>query len=931
MSNPLEGLSVRALKDPGPKKLNPLEGLSIRAAEGNETEEFEGPGEIESAARGLAQGATLGFSDEITAGFESAFTDKTYEQSVKEARDANKRASERNEKSYFLGEMAGGVALTFAPGFGWMAKGAKGIVGSGAVAGAGYADEDDLTTSVATGAALGGAFAGAGKLLRQATRRRPLDDNGNTMAMGWIKSLGANLGLTKAIVNIHRTDKEFAANVLQRVEMEIKKGLPEVPPPGQLSDDFIRFDSTKSITSKVTKDMRQATEAKFGTGIPADTWENFQRYKISTRIGREKLDDRMSEAIGEKGGNNYFRTATQNSDIIDDRWGTNLAGDIVNASVKATHETNILLFDPITKMRATDKLAKKAFGKDQTLLIQALNSPKGAVKLNKAQQEVADTFRDLHETSLKLLNSQGGRVRRKENWVPKMAMDRDGIYALLRNRLRGGGINSGNWKADNQIAKEFRETLQYINGGKPVRKWKAALSKIEDLNDPKSKFVTPTGVSKSLSTELEQKGTVPKHLLATSNDSYGIVLAKHLTSNLTALKMRDPIQKVSSNLGFFRGVGDKEAVKFLEEYSRVLTGGSRSKFSAFANNAYAEVKLRASQLQSSESRLAQKAGDWLEDVPEAMRWMGSSIYPNMLGWRLDAPLRNLTQPWAMGATDFEAKAGMKITLNAYAEARKELKGGKKSIMQFLKSKGLLVDHLDPEGMKGHPQHAVFQGLDKLNKQAMRFYTWTDGANRIVSWNVGQQVGRELAKDQPAEWAEKWLRKQPGGIRSKVKLMKELKDSENLNDAVSRHIVSRHQFDYSKKNTSQFMRDFGQVVSMFSRWPVENLGNVAYQYKRKGLSGGSVEAFKRYGAVFAMAMGIDKAMETADLEDNSMKKLLIGKSLTNWTPAKSLSISSPPLLNLATGDWDEKWRTAKAFTPIGMLETIHRKNIKPFTE
>jgi len=61
VSNPLEGLSVRALKDPGPKKLNPLEGLSIRAAEGNETEEFEGPGEIESAARGLAQGATLGF------------------------------------------------------------------------------------------------------------------------------------------------------------------------------------------------------------------------------------------------------------------------------------------------------------------------------------------------------------------------------------------------------------------------------------------------------------------------------------------------------------------------------------------------------------------------------------------------------------------------------------------------------------------------------------------------------------------------------------------------------------------------------------------------------------------------------------------------------------------------------------------------------
>ena len=38
-------------------------------------------GKLESGLRGLAQGVSMGFADEITGALESAFTDKTYKQS----------------------------------------------------------------------------------------------------------------------------------------------------------------------------------------------------------------------------------------------------------------------------------------------------------------------------------------------------------------------------------------------------------------------------------------------------------------------------------------------------------------------------------------------------------------------------------------------------------------------------------------------------------------------------------------------------------------------------------------------------------------------------------------------------------------------------------------------------------------------------------
>lgn len=92
------------------------------------------PSELESAGRGLAQGASLGFADELTGGAEAlkdelsnqagdkSFGD-LYRQHRDESRAAYDAAQKANPKSFLAGELGGGLATALVPGLN-VAKGA---------------------------------------------------------------------------------------------------------------------------------------------------------------------------------------------------------------------------------------------------------------------------------------------------------------------------------------------------------------------------------------------------------------------------------------------------------------------------------------------------------------------------------------------------------------------------------------------------------------------------------------------------------------------------------------------------------------------------------------------------------------------------------------------------------------------------------------
>jgi hypothetical protein len=147
--------------------------------------------QLEAASRGLAQGITFGFADELTAAAESTLTGKPYSKAVEESRAGYETASKEFPKTSFAGEFVGGAGSALIPGVGALGRAAqiakagtaaaktgqmiRGGAQLGALAGLG-ATEDianipqaarDIGVAAATGGAVGGAIGKASQKIAE--------------------------------------------------------------------------------------------------------------------------------------------------------------------------------------------------------------------------------------------------------------------------------------------------------------------------------------------------------------------------------------------------------------------------------------------------------------------------------------------------------------------------------------------------------------------------------------------------------------------------------------------------------------------------------------------------------------------------------------------------------------------------------------------
>jgi len=196
----------------------------------------QGPSQGEAALRGVGQGATARFADELVGGARALAAGgdiRGLPERYRKERDAerarNKAAEEAHPKTYLAGELGGAVATSFIPGMGiargaTLAAGAARAGAQGAVAGLGGSEADltkgevgqaaeDALTGGAVGAGTFGALKGAGRLVRGAPARvenRILSESlkgvpGNTQTKA-LERIGGRDGL-RAIM---REDAELA-------------------------------------------------------------------------------------------------------------------------------------------------------------------------------------------------------------------------------------------------------------------------------------------------------------------------------------------------------------------------------------------------------------------------------------------------------------------------------------------------------------------------------------------------------------------------------------------------------------------------------------------------------------------------------------------------------------------------------------------------
>lgn len=136
-------------------------------------ETAEDVSQLESAIRGIVQGVSLGFADEITGALEAAISDKTYAQARDESRKKYEEAKASNPITYGAGEIGGAIGTALIPGLGGATLGKLTLQGAAQGLGNSKADLTDPTldnmgraaVDTAIGAGTGVLAAGAAKAI----------------------------------------------------------------------------------------------------------------------------------------------------------------------------------------------------------------------------------------------------------------------------------------------------------------------------------------------------------------------------------------------------------------------------------------------------------------------------------------------------------------------------------------------------------------------------------------------------------------------------------------------------------------------------------------------------------------------------------------------------------------------------------------------
>jgi hypothetical protein len=159
-------------------------------------------GVVESAARGVAQGITANFADEISGGLEAAFTSKTYKQARDESRAAYGEAQKDNPLAYGAGEIGGGLAGVLLPGSGLAIRGAG------------------LAANAVRGAAYGAASALGGSETEAAERPGDLLEEAGQGALGGAVAGGVGHLATRGLAAILAPARKAAGKVFERAGKE---------------------------------------------------------------------------------------------------------------------------------------------------------------------------------------------------------------------------------------------------------------------------------------------------------------------------------------------------------------------------------------------------------------------------------------------------------------------------------------------------------------------------------------------------------------------------------------------------------------------------------------------------------------------------------------------------------------------------------------
>jgi hypothetical protein len=792
----------------------------------------------ESFGRGVAEDVSFGFIDELAGGLEAAgsrlgirglggkLSDlrfeteadarQTADQIYRQARDAKRAeqaaAKEAHPTAFLAGEVTGGIAGAFVPGVGWVSSGGKlaaktttkaaakaGMIGgakSGAIYGAGKAEElEDVPLDVAGGAVVGGvAGAALGAALEKVGQKaKQYFRNEKPITEAGTQAVQAGKPLPDDVLDaMGRSETPLSMEIFEKAVAEHPKAkFPGIE--GAARDkQFVLSLTGNKANEKVDDRLRQkAMDLMHGMDD-----ELLKEQWLTRKVKGDALAEAAEHAIRNqetahqlanipelKALAKVFVDPVQFGSKIDDRTGV----PMTRILDKIHERANLASVETATVMKEagdTLKQARWAKGDDANIdSIRQLRKTKKAVtpqqkKLEEIFESLRTKFNKNHKMNIAKLEG--------EPYIPRYATDRGTVYTRMNKRLKKFD------KLDKEAREEVIEAAQSMNSalGREAREFTSPKEIRAVLGEwVRDKNVNET-LNKNVFNAMMRKGPDLPILLQETDPSK--LVMRYIQGNTRAAYMQEPLAELQNAVRALDVLKQTQARDYFQKFASDMASasGTDSIFQRGVRNPWMRTVDR---ILPEDSILK----DNIKYIPDLLDWSSSNVYANLMGFRLDAPIRNMTtQPFFLTAPELTggSKYGYKLIGKAYGKMIKDL--FKVRNLPFNGQIGHMENQLQKAGIQS-AQHNLEASLpafengirsvpglghgvklvDKIAEVGMWLYTKSDTVNRYITLNATHDLVDAMHKGskEAADSIKHW----PASVRHEV--ARHLK-AKNVDDA-----------------------------------------------------------------------------------------------------------------------------------------------------
>lgn len=662
--------------------------------------------------------------------------------------------------------------------------------------------------------------------------------------------------------------KLASASGLAKLQRETDRLLRQGRLTGEAYDDFIVM---REMTNQLeTRSAARLAEA--GAEAYDPTQNLLRRWGQDLRYVASEVDSKLNVGLGSIIDD--FYVGANRKATFSEEWGTK--GDVI---IRALRKEGVTW-----NTETSSKIGR------------ALADPSRMSELTLAERQAARAFRGNFDDIREVMNAKGMHVPRMQDYLPQKLKPLNELTEAAQDRLQEvlqrlrseipdeATLTSTSLDVFRRVDDVYESTLhrevdelsdviEAVTG--------EVLGSVEDLLRAAGSFEklgrARAARVRDVSAALARKRDVPDWAREWNVDR---LYLRYVDEAGTELGLSRPMQALLDRVDLLDRVGMKEASKYFAAYAENMQGIRRG--------------LRAT---LEESPMLDAAfGGKAPYVREVFSAMTNTVYASHLGLSPRANLRNLTQPFYMTGADVATNSksiayGTELAFQGSAKsiAFQAARGPRflSAAKTFLKERGLA-----PPTYKGEMESAMRAGIvdsmpkglrtfrraiDYIHEKSLALYSHTDYSNRLTTYFMSEDMARHMmdgvqslsARETPSGAQASALRALGGFEPAAQVRMKRLLASdathEEITQELAKYLISKTQLVYGTVGMNQWGRFTGPFFSMFTKWPTTIASELAYEYGRRGPTGGTLYVGEKYIAPALATWGKGALLREAGID------------------------------------------------------------------